>query len=201
MEAVAAKWFERWSDWIFDQIDLPRDEAGAKLRAAMRPRIAKAIRGERDGKNATMHRGRFVHEVLVATDPMERNRPDFQQLHRAWDFSMAIACGYHPWKNRIDPDILESRPAIELIAVTDGADLSYWKDSWGVAGGRLYGAERRMIAPVRSEIWVTISRFGLPWPPFDFDDGLALRSVRWREAEELGIPDNGPASPCWWDIC
>ena len=45
----------------------------------------------------------------------------------------------------------------------------------------------RMIALKTDPIWMRISAFGLPWPPFDFNSGMGVRNVRRREAVNLGL--------------
>ena len=45
----------------------------------------------------------------------------------------------------------------------------------------------RLIARKDDEIWTRISRFGTPWPPFDFRSGMGVRDIRRDEAERLGV--------------
>lgn len=44
-----------------------------------------------------------------------------------------------------------------------------------------------MIALKGDPIWAAISRFGTPWPPFDFGNGMDVQDVDWNEAAELGV--------------
>jgi len=45
----------------------------------------------------------------------------------------------------------------------------------------------RMVARKDSLTWTHLSRFGNPWPPFDFGSKRILRDVRRAEAEALGL--------------
>jgi hypothetical protein len=46
-----------------------------------------------------------------------------------------------------------------------------------------------MIALKNDPIWTKISRFGLPYPPFDFNSGMDLQDVDRDEATQLGLID------------
>ena len=43
------------------------------------------------------------------------------------------------------------------------------------------------IALLTSPIWVELSRFGYPYPPFDFNSGMRVRPVGHRICKELGL--------------
>ena len=60
-----------------------------------------------------------------------------------------------------------------------------WKTRWHASGGKLYNG--RMIAEINSPIWKNISRFDLPYPPFDFNSGMGVMPVRRDEAIKLGV--------------
>ena len=44
-----------------------------------------------------------------------------------------------------------------------------------------------MIALKTDPIWTKISRFGHPWPPFDFNSGMGVRDVSRADAIRLGV--------------
>jgi hypothetical protein len=71
----------------------------------------------------------------------------------------------------------------------------YWLDRWQAAGGEVY--EGRMIALKDSPVWEGISRFGTPWPPFDFNSGMGVKNVGRRECLRLGLiePDQKIEDP------
>jgi hypothetical protein len=61
----------------------------------------------------------------------------------------------------------------------------YWTDRWTAAGGELH--DGRMIALKGADVWERISRFGTPWPPFDFNSGMGVKNVGRRECLRLGL--------------
>jgi hypothetical protein len=60
------------------------------------------------------------------------------------------------------------------------------------AGGQIFGG--RMIALKSDPIWESISAFGTPYPPFDFNSGMWVRDVDRGEAISLGLLDEGEAA-------
>lgn len=93
------------------------------------------------------------------------------------------AYGYGQHVQGQDPDLLDLWPCQELIRVESRKNEREWHTRWTAAGGR----SGRMIARKDDPIWSTISRFGTPYPPFDYMSGMGLRDVRRSEAEKLGV--------------
>lgn len=84
-----------------------------------------------------------------------------------------------------DPDVLDAWPAQELVRVRESKDKRDWGRRWVDAGGSLVSG--RMVALKTDGIWTRISRFGRPWPPFDFGSGMGLEEIDREEAERLGL--------------
>ena len=61
-----------------------------------------------------------------------------------------------------------------------------WKDAGDSVGWQ--GACRdEFVALKLSPIWTALSRFGTPYPPFDFNSGMGVEDVGKRKARELGL--------------
>jgi hypothetical protein len=96
-------------------------------------------------------------------------------------------------------DHLDTFPAQELLRVGPRQTHRNWRGDdgdiageppegrWIEAGGTLY--DGRMIAPVNDPIWTKISRFGTPYPPFDFNSGMGVAGVDAQTASDLGVVD------------
>jgi hypothetical protein len=114
-----------------------------------------------------------------------------------YDMQNAQAAGYARWKLDNDRDALAILPAWRLGGSTARNPRSQgeWLARWREAGAAVnwQGAHRsQMVALKTSRIWMRLSRFGTPWPPFDFGSTRELEDV-WRdEAEQLGLvsPDD-----------
>ena len=86
-------------------------------------------------------------------------------------------------------------PAQELVRIYDREKPRNWESRWAAAGGKFYGG--RMIALKGDPIWTAISRFGTPWPPFDFKSGMGVEDIDFETAMELGVmaEDDPPPEP------
>lgn len=92
-----------------------------------------------------------------------------------------------------DPLVLDMWPCQELYRAVDSVKKRNWRERWRAAGGRLYGG--RMIARKDDPIWVRLSRFGTPFPPFDYNSGMDVRDVDRQDAESLGAIERGEEAP------
>jgi hypothetical protein len=126
------------------------------------------------------------------TNPRANSR-----LGLIYDQQTTSARGYAARKIGMDRGMLQEVPAQELIREQEpkggpGARRP-WTKIWTEKGGRLAGG--RMAALKTDGIWTAISRFGVPWPPFDFGSHMGVRDILRDEAEELGLigPDDDVA--------
>lgn len=101
-----------------------------------------------------------------------------------------MAYGHAEWKSGQDPDALEAAPAWELFRLESRERPRDWVQRWRAAGGRFFG-DTRLIALKTDPIWTRISRFGTPWPPFDFNSGMWVREVLRPECEKIGVVSPG----------
>ena len=92
--------------------------------------------------------------------------------------NVAQARGYVQWLDANTPGGYAHAPAQELYRAQDRKQKRAWDKRWEAAGGKTYGG--RMIALKDDPIWVKISRFGNPFPPFDWGSGMSVRNVSAR---------------------
>ena len=83
-------------------------------------------------------------------------------------------------------------PAYEFYRAEERIEPREWPARWADAGGEFFDGdsdypEGRMVALKTDPIWTTISAFGQPYAPFDFNSGMDLREVSRSEAENLGL--------------
>lgn len=113
------------------------------------------------------------------------------RLNLILETNVAMARGYGQWMQDQDPAVLFAWPAQELYRAEGRRKPREWLDEiWPGAGGTIFGD--RMIAPKNDGIWLEISDFGLPYPPFKFNSGMGIKDVGRREAIALGViePDD-----------
>lgn len=109
------------------------------------------------------------------------------------------AYGYASWQAGQDLDALEAAPAQELVRLEERRMKRNWHERWRAAGGTIYpgsgldGREGRLVALKTDPVWSNLSRFGTPWPPYDFNSGVWVEDVLLDEAIDLGvIPSTAP---------
>lgn len=170
----------------------------AKLLDAVAQRKEQVAGGE-----AFVTRSSFVADLR--RDALERGLSDgtgrltdvasARRLRLIYDMQTRQAQGYARRKADHHPDRLLAFPAQELIRREGRQVPRDWEAVWGQAGGVL--PDGRMVALKTDPIWARISRFGTPWPPFDFGSGMGLRDIGRGEAIRLGIlePEDRPEFP------
>lgn len=109
------------------------------------------------------------------------------RLNLIWRTQMEQARGHAYWKRGQKKTVLNAWPAQELIRVRSSKVERDWASRWRAAGGEII--KGRMAALKDDPIWKRISRFGTPWPPFDFNSGMGLREMDREEAIALGLID------------
>ena len=112
------------------------------------------------------------------------------RLGLIYDINVRMAQEYAGWKVGQDPDILDAFPAQELIRWHSRRVPRNWISRWRSHGGKFFKGGR-MIARKNDPIWVTISAFHNPYPPFDFNSGMGVRDVARDQAEALGVIEPG----------
>lgn len=117
-------------------------------------------------------------------DLMTRGR-----LGLIFDHNTGPAQEYARFKAGSAPGALAAFPAWELVREEEREVPRQWRARWSEAGGQFHNG--RMIARKGDPVWTAISRFGTPYPPFDFQSGMGTRDVSREEALELGVTEPG----------
>lgn len=151
------------------------------------------------GDGLVMSRGRFVAKLQdIARDelgdtPRKGGVQDIRSVGRArliYDMQTKQAYGQAQWKLDTDPENLNAAPAQEFFrAEPRQRERKDWAERWAAAGGQTY--DGRMIALKTDPVWMKLSRFGTPWPPFDYQSGMDVRDVYRDEAEAIGLVKPG----------
>lgn len=115
------------------------------------------------------------------------------RLGLIYDMQLRMAQGFAQRKMDLDPDVLDAFPAQELVREEDRKVPRDWTARWQAAGGEL--VDGRMVALKTAPVWTKLSRFGTPYPPFDFGSGMGLNDIGRDEAEQLGLISPGEAVP------
>ena len=139
-----------------------------------------------------------IEEGINTTTPDKygtvRDIRSAKRLGLIWDMQTGMASEYARWKANNDPDVLDAYPAQRLVRIEERDHPrpswfwpSRWAEAYSKSGAVVTALERDMVALKTSGIWVALSRFGTPWPPFDYGSGMGLEDVSRDEAESLGL--------------
>jgi hypothetical protein len=126
------------------------------------------------------------------TDPLSLAR-----LKLIYDTQLELAYGRADYLTSMDVDLLAAFPAWELVRVSQREEPRDWPTRWNDAAvavgwdgvSREATASGRLIALKTSGIWLALSRFGKPHPPFDFNSGMGVEDIDRNEVEDLGLMD------------
>jgi len=89
---------------------------------------------------------------------------------------------YEAREQNWDLGATEFYPALELVAFGELQFPRVWTDVWQQAGGIIYGG--KMAARIDDPVWLAISDFGYPFPPFSFDPTMWIQGVSREEAKK-----------------
>lgn len=185
----------------------------ARFLSQSRAKLLQALSGQRklldSGESVNMDRSRFVRDMrrLVQGARSSGQLPagagpnpltdigDATRLRLVYDMNTRMAQGEARWRRQQDPDVLNMWPAQELMPSSATHPRTDWEERWfsaaqesgDIKAGEVLDETGRMVALKTSGIWVALSRFGVPWPPFDYGSQRRLRSVDRDEAVELGL--------------
>jgi hypothetical protein len=101
------------------------------------------------------------------------------------DTNADLARGYVGYVSGASKGARLAFPAQELIRVEERQAKRDWSGKWKAAGGNIYSG--RMIALKEDPIWMEISRFGVPYPPFDYGSGMGVEDVDYDTCIQLGV--------------
>jgi hypothetical protein len=185
--------------------------AEAGLLQDMQDNLAELVRGVSDGPGQGLDQATVrlrLKQLLERSGyrPETGTQGSIQDLRTDARLNLIIetqarmAQGYGQWTRTNSDGARLAFPAQELVRLFQRRvprgfevhkgqiverDPQYWQNRWKAAGGEIY--EGRMIALKDSPVWAEISRFGTPWPPFDFNSGMGVKNVGRREAVRLGL--------------
>lgn len=174
----------------------------AEVLGKMRELIGKAVDSSKRNLNeALVSQDKFISEMKSflasrgytmggskLTDITSRRR-----LGLIYDMNVQEAREYARYVRGQDADALDMYPAQEFVRVESRrVPRTDWPMRWRAAGGKIRGG--RMVALKSDPVWTNLSRFGRPYPPFDYGSGMGVEDIDREEAVELGLlPDDEPA--------
>ena len=125
-----------------------------------------------------------------------RDLSSWVRIQVVMETNAAMAHGYRNWYNWTQD---EDTAAFKFYRSQGREDPRYWAERWNraragleeeateaVSSGFIRG-ETVGYALAASDIWVRLSRFGTPYPPFDYLSGMNIAPVGAEEARAAGL--------------
>lgn len=110
----------------------------------------------------------------------------YPALSAVLEVNAQLRQGFVQFQQGTQDGVTDVFPAAELFCAHDKFDFPRdWHAAWQSAGGQLH--EGRMVARKDAPVWLALSDFGHPFPPFSFDRSMWTRDVERNEAERLGL--------------
>lgn len=176
----------------------------ARALSAERNAVADLLqRASKDGKLFRRDTAITELQAMMRERGLDTGAPDAltnpaaeKRIALVLDTNMDQAREYARFKRTSSGIALLTFPAQELVRERQSEEPRDWKARWTAAGGTLTNG--RMIALKTDPIWVVLNRFGVPYPPFDFNSGMGVKNISRRECIELGLiekdykPDRDP---------
>ncbi|MGN0833052.1 MAG: hypothetical protein ACI4RD_05330 [Kiritimatiellia bacterium] len=184
----------------------------AKILHAMRQNVAELVAGGKSPsevrRDLRAYLGSIGYDPDKGLKPGERSRrgtiKDLTTKARL-DVMMKTnadqAKGYASHIRATTTGAILAFPAYELVRVERRKLPRDWSARWASAAQKVgwEGVARSggMIALKTSPIWAALSRFGNPFPPFDFNSGMGVRDVKKSVCREIGLlgKDEQPEIP------
>ncbi len=169
----------------------------ARILQEFRACTEKIVDGEMSGVEARRHLREFLNGIGYMPESAEdigtmQDLSSTRRMKVALETNVALA---HGWAQHAE-DLRDRRnPAQELYRQHARQAPRDWVERWNAAAEQVNfeGVARdRMIALTTSPIWVALSRFGHPYPPFDFNSGMGTRPVDAEMARKLGCFGDDP---------
>lgn len=180
----------------------------ARVLQTIQDRISKQLKLQREamanGKEAIFDRSSFIDELRdiarqegLTPDEGKGTITDITSIPRLgmiYDMQNQMATGFARWKFDASEGAMLLWPAWRLVREREAKVPRDWRARWAEAGEAVgwEGAdEGSMVALKTSPIWAKLSRFGTPWPPFDYNSGMGVEDVDRDEAIALGLMEDG----------
>ena len=174
-----------------------------RLLDAMRTKIVESLKGNLSASDFRLAIRRELGAIQYDAGEARGTIKDLMtsaRLDLIYNTNREMAQGFMQHLQATNAGALAAAPAYELKRAERRKVPRNWPEIWKSKGGTLY--DGRMIALKTDPIWTRISRFGLPYPPFDYNSGMDIFSVSYRECLRLGVitEETPPQKPPKYDF-
>jgi len=158
-------------------------------------KLTALIRNEMDPSEFRRDMRDFLEQIGYSVDDADAGTIKDLRTQRRLDIiyqtNVKMARGFKQWQQFTTDAALEEYPANRLVRVQGRNMPRNWDARWKAAAdaigwqGVYRGGDK--VALKSSPIWVKISRFGHPYPPFDYNSGMGVENVSIDECLKIGL--------------
>lgn len=135
------------------------------------------------------------YRAPMGKDGTIKDLASFQRQNLVMETNRRLAAGYANYQTQLEQRDLY--PAKQMVRLTLRREPRDWNARWKEAAKQLpqdgtYNVSKK-AALVDSPIWSAISRFGVPYPIYDYNSGMGDKMLSREEAAAIGI--QAPAVP------
>jgi hypothetical protein len=178
----------------------------ARVIQSVQDKTSEILNHTRNALGGRMDRSAFIRDMMVLAenegltpaDPAKRGTIEDitseTRLGLIYEMQTGMAYGYANRRAGMDPDALDAFPAQELVRISPAKVPRNWEVRWASAGqevGWVGAVKAPHIALKTSPIWSALSRFGNPYPPFDYNSGMWVDDIGLEDALRLGLVKRG----------
>ncbi len=180
------------SAWLRERAFFMASVDKAETLQAFRQTIAAVTSGKMGAAEARQRMREWLaaagYRAPVGLEGTVKDLSSTGRLKKSIDTNVAMA---HGWAQREENlgDVMH--PAQELYRAAAARVPRDWKARWEEAaaavGWQGVARDGSLIALTTSPIWVALSRFGQPYPPFDFGSHMRVRLVGLGKCMQIGL--------------
>jgi hypothetical protein len=187
-----AQW-SRLPTWLRERAFFMASVNRSEVLDAFRETVSRYVKGEIGRTQAREildgHLARLNYKPLPGQEGTIKDLGSVDRQNVVLDTNLEQVNGWARWARQ--QNTLAAYPAQRLVRFRRVKKPRNWQARWIEARARTTAEgcsdEHSMIALVNHPIWVALSRFGNPYPPFDFNSGMGIIPVVRSQSDELGL--------------
>lgn len=193
--------FDLVDGWLKERAFWMAGIADAEVLQAFRREIESMVRGESGGTESMGRLWSLLEQrgytPPTGTEGTIKDLSTWNRMSVALDTNVRMARGYGMWFRA--QKSLRAFPAWRFFRLGQRKIPRDWIRRWDEAKKRTdqVPGVGDFVALVNHPIWLELSAFDQPYPPFDYNSGMYVKAVPRSEAKKLGLLDDPRTKALW----
>jgi len=189
--------------WLKERAFFMSGVKDAEILQQFRREAERVARGESGGTEAMNRLWLFLERVGYQPPPGQagtiKDLSTWKRMSVVLDTNVAMARGYGMWARA--QSSLRAFPAWRLTRIAARKKPRDWDARWAKAYALTSSVPGALLEPkvalINHPIWMALSVFGNPYPPYDWNSGMGVVPVKRSESKALGLLDDPRTRPMW----